>query len=153
MAERGPEGGWGAQRGLPPRSPRAGGEPFPFDAVRDLLGVVRAIYASARESGAGRNDLSRIAKVGQELSRALDLAGSAQQGSSDPAADPHPAADSDPAWRCLEGALREASELVDPLTPAAPIVQAARSRIANFARGAPGGAPPGRRGAARAGPP
>jgi len=82
--------------------------------------VVRAIYAAARESAGPRGDLGRIAKVGQELSRALDLAGSARQG----------AAGLAPAWRCLEEALAEASNLVDPLTPAAPIVQAARSRVA-----------------------
>jgi hypothetical protein len=94
--------------------------PFPFDAVRDLLGVVRAIYAAARENGAARPELSRIAKVGHELSRALDLAGSPRQG----------AAGQSSAWRCLEDALAEACDLVDPLTPAAPILQAARGRVA-----------------------
>lgn len=94
--------------------------PFPFDAVRDLLGVVRAVYAAAREGGGGRGQLGRIAKVGQDLSRALDLAGSGRHG----------AAGLAPAWKCLEEALAEAGDLVDPLTPAAPIVQAARSRVA-----------------------
>jgi hypothetical protein len=94
--------------------------PFPFDAVRDLLGVVRAVYAAARGGGAGRNELSRIAKVGEDLSRALDLAGSTQQGAGAAAI----------AWRCLDEALVEVGALVDPLTPAAPIVHAARARVA-----------------------
>jgi hypothetical protein len=94
---------------------------FPFDAVRDLLGVVRAIYAAAKERGGGRTELSRIARVGQELGRALDLAGAARQG----------AAGQEAAWRCVEGAMLEVSDLVDPLTPAAPIVRAARTRVAS----------------------
>jgi hypothetical protein len=98
---------------------------FPFEAVRDLLGVVRAIYVAAKEGGAGRKELARIARVGQELGLALDLAGSSRQGASGEAA----------AWKHVEGAMLEVSDLVDPLTPAAPIVLAARDRLAP-----PGGA-------------
>jgi hypothetical protein len=94
---------------------------FPFDAVRDLLGVVRAIYAAAKEGGAGKNQLSRIARVGQGLGRALDLASASRQGASG----------HDAAWRCVEEAMMEASGLVDPLTPAEPIVRAARGRVAS----------------------
>jgi hypothetical protein len=93
--------------------------PFPFDAVRDLLGVVRAIYAAAKDGGASREELNRIARVGRELSRALDLAGSTQQGASGHAA----------AWRVTDQVMLQVSDLIDPLTPAAPLLQAARSRV------------------------
>ena len=35
-------------------------EPFPLEAVRDLLGVVRALYAAAKEARASRAELKRI---------------------------------------------------------------------------------------------
>jgi hypothetical protein len=94
--------------------------PYPFDAVRDLLGVVRAIYMAAKDGGAPREELGRIAKVGRDLSRALDLAGAVQQGATGHAA----------AWKVTDQALLQVNDLVDPLTPAAPILLAARSRVA-----------------------
>ena len=111
-----PPEGPGKQRGRP-------GDlepPFPFEPVRDLLGIVRAVYAAAQEAGAGRNDLARIARVGQELGRALDLAGSSRQGAEAQAA----------AWRQVEAAMLEVGGLVDLLASAAPIVSAARRRLA-----------------------
>jgi hypothetical protein len=96
-----------------------GDPPFPFDAVRDLLGVVRAIYAAAKDGGAGSPELVRIARVGKELSRALDLAGASRQGEAGHTA----------AWRITDAAMLQVGDLVDPLTPAAPIVVAARNRV------------------------
>lgn len=93
--------------------------PFPFDAVRDLLGVVRAIYAAAKDGGAPREELARIARVGRELGRALDLAGSPQQGASGQAS----------AWRLTDQVMLQVNDLVDPLTPAAPLLLAARNRV------------------------
>ncbi|WP_437671245.1 hypothetical protein [Sorangium sp. So ce131] len=87
--------------------------------MRDLLGVVRAIYAAAKDGGASREELARIAKVGKELSRALDLAGAPQQGASGHAA----------AWKVTDKAMLQVNDLVDPLTPAAPLLLAARSRV------------------------
>ena len=109
------------------RAPAAPEPPFPFEPVRDLLGVVRSMYAAALEAGAGRNDLGRIARVGQELGRALDLAGSSRQGADAQAA----------AWRQVEAAMLEVAALVDPLTPAAPIVSAARRLLAPTREPAP----------------
>jgi len=105
------------ERGGHPGAPEP---PFPFEPVRDLLGIVRAMYAAAQEAGAGRNDLGRIARVGQELGRALDLAGSSRQGAEAQAA----------AWRQVEAAMLEVGGLVDPLASAEPIVSAARRRLA-----------------------
>ncbi|EYF04097.1 hypothetical protein [Chondromyces apiculatus] len=116
-------GSGGAGGSREPRAPGAAGQAlgdFPLDEVRDLLGVVRAVYAAARERGAGRGELARISKVGQELGRALDLAEASRR---DRAA-------GEAAKCCLEEALASAAGLVDPLTPAAPIVQAARQRVA-----------------------
>jgi hypothetical protein len=87
--------------------------------VRDLLGVVRTIYAAAKDGGASREELARIARVGRELSRALDLAGAPQQGTSGHAT----------AWKMTEQVMLQVNDLVDPLTPAAPLLMAARSRV------------------------
>jgi len=47
-------------------------DPFPFEAVRDLLGVLRAMYGAARSSGAGRRRIDAIRRVGLELRAATD---------------------------------------------------------------------------------
>jgi len=92
---------------------------FPHEAIRDLLGVVRAIYAAAKEGGAGRGELARIARLGTMLSRSLELFGRSQEG------DP----DREEAWRLAETATRRVGELVDVLTPAEPIVLASGDRV------------------------
>lgn len=94
-------------------------EPFPLEAVRDLLGVVRAMYAAARERGAGRAELAKIARVGRELSEAIDLAVSTRPSTVGQRA----------AWQRAEEATRKAGDLVDALTPAEPLLVAARGRV------------------------
>ncbi len=96
-----------------------GDEPFPFEAVRDLLGVVRALYAAAKDAGAGRGELQRIAKVGSELRETLDLGVSTRPGSVGHRA----------AIARAEEATRRVGDLVDALTPAEPLVVAARGRV------------------------
>jgi hypothetical protein len=96
-----------------------GGDPFPFEAVRDLLGVVRAMYAAAKTAGGGRSELARIARVGTDLAGALDLAAETRPGTLGHAA----------AWRRAEEATRRVGDLVDALTPAEPLVVAARARV------------------------
>jgi hypothetical protein len=91
---------------------------FPREAVRDLLGVVRAIYAAAKRGGAGRGELRRIARLGTMLSRSLELHESGAPGS----------ADVDEAWSLAESATRRVGEIVDALTPAEPIVLASGDR-------------------------
>jgi hypothetical protein len=49
-------------------------ERLPVEAVRDLLGIARALYAAAKAEDAGRRHLEEIATAGRELRRALDLA-------------------------------------------------------------------------------
>lgn len=94
-------------------------QPFPLEAVRDLLGVVRAIYAAAKQAGAGRGELAKIAKIGTELSQAIDLAVDTRPGTVGHRA----------AWQRAEEATRRAGDLVDLLTPAEPLVGAARGRV------------------------
>ncbi len=94
-------------------------EPFPLEAVRDLLGVVRALYAAAKEARASRAELKRIAQVGKQLSDAIDLAVSTRPGTVGQRA----------AWQHAEDATRRVGDLVDSLTPAEPLVIAARGRV------------------------
>lgn len=94
-------------------------EPFPFDAVRDLLGVVRALYLAARARGATLPELNRIHRVGRELREALDLA--KRSGGSDSGLAE--------AWQRAEAASRSVSALVGPLDAAEPMVSAARKRV------------------------
>ena len=100
---------------------------FPHEAVRDLLGVVRAIYAAAKEGGAGRGELLRIARIGNMLARSLGLAtdGKGVSGA---------APDLDEAWQLAESATRRVGELIDVLTPAEPIVMASSDRVMSRTR-------------------
>ena len=92
---------------------------FPFDAVRDLLGVVRALWGAAKAGGAGRAELERIAAVGKELREALALAVSTRPGTIGHTA----------AWRRAEDATLRVGDLVNALAPAEPVVVAARARV------------------------
>jgi hypothetical protein len=83
-------------------------DPFPFEAVRDLLGIVRAMYVAARARRASRAELAKIAAIGRELSEAIELAVSSREGT----------VGSRAAWA-----------LVDALTPAEPLVVAALGRV------------------------
>jgi hypothetical protein len=94
-------------------------EPFPLEAVRDLLGVVRAIYAAAKRSNADKAELARIAAIGKDLSLAIDLAASTRPGTVGHRA----------AFDRAEEATRRAGKLVDALTPAEPLVGAAQGRV------------------------
>lgn len=89
-------------------------------AVRDLIGVVRAMYAAAKLAEAGRNELLRIERVGRDLSAALELARRSEPGTIGYSA----------AWKRAEDAAMRAADLVDALTPAEPLVHAARARVA-----------------------
>lgn len=53
---------------------------FPEEGVRDLLGLVRAIYAAEKLKGTGRVRLATITKVGKDLGIALDLAAESKPG-------------------------------------------------------------------------
>jgi hypothetical protein len=92
--------------------------PFPFEAVRDLLGIVRATYAWAR--GARRTkDMQRLARAGRLLREALVLAVEHQPGTMGHGA----------AWQKADAAMEELGQVVDVLMPARPIIEAAGKRV------------------------
>jgi len=48
--------------------------PFPTEAARDLLGIVRCIYRAMRLRNAGAAELRRVEEIGAKLGRAIDAA-------------------------------------------------------------------------------
>ena len=99
-------------------------DPFPFEAVRNLLGVVRSLYAAAKTANASPREAGRIAAIGVELTEATTLATGTRPGTLGHAA----------AWRRAEEATRRVGDLVDSLTPAEPMVAAARERVSGARR-------------------
>lgn len=94
-------------------------EPFPHQAVRDLIGILRAMYVAER---AGRRDLRRlehIRRVAERLSLARELAMEHEPDTLGHAA----------AWRHAEQATSELGELVDLTTPLEPTLEAASKRV------------------------
>lgn len=100
-------------------------DPFPLEAARDLLGIVRALYAAARTRGASPAELRAIAAVGDDLRQALALA----------SAHPPGTLGFSSAWARAERAANRVGELVDGLTPAAPVLRAAMARVGASQRG------------------
>lgn len=93
-------------------------EELPVEAIRDLLGLVRALYLAERARGAGRGELERITSAGRLLQRALDLAH-------------HPprSIDHAAAWDHADMAVRMMGDLVSCFTRAEPVVKAATGRV------------------------
>ena len=94
-------------------------EPFPFEAVRDLLGIVRALYASEKAQQAGDRRLAAIRRIGRELRAAVDLALEYE-----PLTLGHAAA-----WHRAEQATLAIADLVDVTTPLQPTLRAATQRV------------------------
>ncbi|MFO0571783.1 MAG: hypothetical protein U0263_39530 [Polyangiaceae bacterium] len=107
-------------------SPRS--EPFPFEAVRDLLGILRALYAARRREGASRRRLRELGGLGRQLRAAVDLALEHEPGTLGHAA----------AWERAERAVAELGALVDATTPIAPTLEAAARRVRDESRSARG---------------
>lgn len=97
--------------------------PFPFEAVRDLLGILRAMYAAAKDQGAGRRRLLAIQAIGRELRAAVDLALEHEPGTLGHAA----------AWQRAERATSALGDLVDCTTPLEPTLAAAAERVRGVA--------------------
>lgn len=94
-------------------------DPFPFEAVRDLLGLIRSLYAARRADGAKSAELAPIAGVGKDLHEALSLAASSKPGTVGYAA----------AWKRAEEATARAGDLVGAAMAARPVVKAAVGRV------------------------
>jgi hypothetical protein len=93
--------------------------PFPFEAVRDLLGILRALYAADKARGAGSRRLSFIRRVAMELRGAVDLALEHKEGSLGHAA----------AWKKAERATHLLADLVDVTTALEPMLLIAGARV------------------------
>lgn len=92
--------------------------PFPHETVRDLLGILRSMYALAKSEG----DLRRAAaieRVGRRLRAATELSFEYPEGSLGHAA----------AWDNAEQACRQLGELVDCTTPLEPALNMAARRV------------------------
>ena len=94
-------------------------DPIPIHALRDLLGLARAIYLAERRGGAPPERLRRIAEVGRDLADAISMAKNAKPNTLAYFA----------AWKAAEAATHACADIADVLTPAQPIVTAAVARI------------------------
>jgi hypothetical protein len=95
--------------------------PFPFGAVRDLLGIARALYRAA--DGEPRRQ-AEIQRIGAELREALDLARSSGAGTMGRRA----------AWAKAERATQALGALVADGCAVEPLVQATAMRLARGRR-------------------
>jgi len=94
-------------------------DPLPAEAVRDLLGIARALYAACKREFASKRDLEELADIGKRLANALRLAKK-----SGPDTLGHRAA-----WREAEDACSRLMRALSLETPAAAVVEAAVVRI------------------------
>jgi len=97
--------------------------PFPFTAVRDLLGILRALWLATDEAHVMRR--KQIAAVAGDLRAAYELALTSTPGTMG----------SQAAWSRAEDATRRVGDLVDCITPLEPVVRAATERVVNLAAG------------------
>jgi hypothetical protein len=102
-------------------------DPLPLEAVRDLLGIARALYAAQKREYASRQTLDELAAVGKALVKALRLA---QQSGPDTLA--HRAA-----WIQAEDACKRLVQIISLQTPAAAVVEAAVVRVRRIGRRPP----------------
>jgi hypothetical protein len=101
-------------------------EPLRLSAVRDLLGIVRVIYAIARERGARQAELDQLARIGRRLAQALELATSGTNTVGERAA-----------WEHAEKACQELPRAIEPFLPAEEIVKVACRAVVGGAPGQP----------------
>jgi hypothetical protein len=95
------------------------GDPFPFEAARDLLGILRALYAATEKEGASKRRLEAIHRCGRELRAAIGLARHHKPNT----------LGYDAAWRRAEAATRQAMDLIESTTPIEPTMAAAVARV------------------------
>jgi hypothetical protein len=89
--------------------------PFPFGAVRDLLGITRALYRATRDS----ERQARLESIGRSLNQALELARRCGPGTLGRRA----------AWDWGERAAAELGQLVADGATVEPLVRAAATRL------------------------
>ena len=98
---------------------------LPLEAVRDLLGICRALYAAKKREGAPRPVLAELAAIGEKLKQALTLAHKTE-----PETVGHRAA-----WAHAEEATKRLMKLVTLSLSLAPTVEAAVIRVRRITPG------------------
>jgi len=93
--------------------------PIPLRALRDLLGLVRVLYADWSASGVGPLELEELRGIGEGLNRALKLA--------------HHTRPNSPghreAWALAEGATQDLGQLIRKRDPMLSAVRTASARV------------------------
>jgi hypothetical protein len=92
---------------------------LPIEAIRDLLGIARAMYGAAKRAGAPEPELVELKAIGEKLKLSLKLGGRTS-----PDSVGHRAA-----WVHAEEATERLVQRISASTPAAPIVEAAAFRV------------------------
>jgi hypothetical protein len=92
---------------------------IPLEALRDLLGVCRALFAAWKASGQGPIELQELEGIGRDLAAALNLARKTK-----PNTVGHRAA-----WSRAEAATASLGHLIGSLEPLRPTVAAATGRV------------------------
>jgi hypothetical protein len=100
---------------MPPRLT----DPIPLEALRDLIGVCRALYAAWSTAGASPIELEELLQVGKDLREAYRLARNTP-----PNTLGHRAA-----WSRAEAATQRLGHLVSELERLQPVVAAATKRV------------------------
>ena len=98
------------------QSPRG---PVPIRALRDLLGLVRVMYADWSASGAGPIELEELRAIGEGLKSALELAARTKPNT----------LGHQTAWRRAEEATEQLGVLVGQQDPLISTVRAASERV------------------------
>lgn len=101
-------------------------EQLPLGAVRDLIGICRALYVAWKAQGVGPVELEELSAIGRELGAALKLGRQTK-----PDSIGHRAA-----WSRAEQATKRLGQLVSELERLRPTVLAASDRVCNSASGA-----------------
>lgn len=98
---------------MPPRDAQ-----LPLEALRDLVGIVRALFAAWTKARVGPLELEELLHIGRELRAALNLASKTQPGTVGHRA----------AWSRAEDATRLLGHLVGQLEALHPVIEAASER-------------------------
>lgn len=95
-------------------------DPFPASAVRDLLGIARALHRAWSAEGPGAADrLRKLERIGRDLRAALNMGRKHERGTLGHAS----------AWNRAERATIELGELVDAFVPMRPAIRATAAHV------------------------
>jgi len=106
-------------------------EALPVEALRDLLGIVRGLYAAGLQSKGHPIELETLRWIGKEIGAALTLASTTE-----PDTIGHRAA-----WDRAERAVAKLGELIAENMPIRPVLDAAVARALTPAKGPKPGTP------------